>query len=89
MKTAIPNQIFSGEPVPDMPENTGAILALVTLKLADAPVPGLNIPSRRSKLSFTHPCATALPSAHDLHLQPLKVPGMREFDLETAIGQPR
>src|SRR6267154_553199 len=33
-KWAFPNQTFDREPLPDMPENSGQILALVTLKFA-------------------------------------------------------
>src|SRR4029077_11658048 len=39
MKTAFPNQTFDREPLPDTPEDSGPILAIVSLKLLDTPRP--------------------------------------------------
>jgi len=36
VRWAFPNQTFDREPLPDTPENSGQILALVTLQFADA-----------------------------------------------------
>jgi hypothetical protein len=89
MKTAMPNQSFNREPVPDIPENTGAILALVTLKLADAPVQGLSIPIQTIGIELYTPLPDGVAVGARFAPSAVKVPGMREFDLKTAIGQPR
>src|SRR5712692_1630865 len=39
MQTAFPNPTFDREPLPDTPEDSGPILAIVSLKLLDAPRP--------------------------------------------------
>ena len=89
MKTAMPNQTFNREPVPDIPENTGPILALVTLKLADAPVPGLTIPIQTIGIELYTPLPDGVAVGARFAPQSVKVPGMRQFDIETAAGQPR
>jgi Antibiotic biosynthesis monooxygenase len=89
MKTAMPNQTFNREPVPDIPENTGPILALVTLKLADAPVPGLIIPIQTIGIELYTPLPDGVAVGARFAPSAVKVPGMREFDLKTATGEPR
>src|SRR6267143_409006 len=40
MKTAFPTQTFDREPLPDTPEDSGPILAIVSLKLLETPSSG-------------------------------------------------
>jgi hypothetical protein len=72
-----------------IPENTGAILALVTLKLADAPVQGLSVPIQTIGIELYTPLPDGVAVGARFAPSAVKVPGMREFDLKTAIGQPR
>ena len=39
MKTVFPNQTFDRQPLPDLPEESGPILAIVSVRFADAPRP--------------------------------------------------
>jgi hypothetical protein len=89
MKTAFPNQSFNREPVPDVPENSGPILALVTLKLADAPLQGSPIPVQTIGIELYTPLPDGVAVGGRFAPQSVKVPGLREFDLGTAAGQPR
>ena len=89
MKTAFPNQNFNREPLPDVPENSGQILALVTLKLADKAVPGSPIPIDRIGIELYTPLPDGVAVGGRFAPQSIKVPGLRQFDLGTAVGQPR
>jgi hypothetical protein len=90
MKTAFPSQSFDREPLPDLAEDSGPILAIVSLKLNDAPrpdTPGLPIASIGIELYTPLPGGVAVggrfaPAA-------VKVRGLREVDLPTAQGRPR
>src|SRR5215468_9485994 len=88
MKTAFPNQTFDREPLPDVPENTGPILALVTLKLAGAPVPGSPIPIETIGIELYTPLPDGVAVGGRFAPQSVRVPGMRQFDVRTAVGRP-
>jgi len=89
MKTAFPNQTFNREPLPDVPESSGQILALVTLKLADAPVPGSPVPIERIGIELYTPLPDGVAVGGQFAPQSVRVPGLRHIDLKTAVGQPR
>jgi len=89
MKTAFPNQNFNREPLPDVPENSGQILALVTLKLADKALPGSPVPIETIGIELYTPLPDGVAVGGRFAPPSVKVPGMREFDLGTAAGQPR
>jgi len=89
MKTAFPNQNFNREPLPDVPENSGQILALVTLKLADKALPGSQIAIDRIGIELYTPLPNGVAVGGRFAPQSVKVPGLRQFDLRTAVGQPR
>jgi len=89
MKTSFPNQNFDREPLPDVPENSGQILALVTLKLADKAVPGSPIPIDTIGIELYTPLPDGVVVGGRFAPQSVKVPGLRQFDLGTAVGQPR
>ena len=88
MKTAFPNQDFNREPLPDVPENSGQILALVTLKQADAPLPGSPVPIATIGIELYAPLPDGVAVGGRFAPQSVKHPGMREFDLRSAVGQP-
>ena len=88
MKTAFPNQTFEREPLPDVPENTGPILALVTLKLADGPLPGSPIPIETIGIELYTPLPDGVAVGGRFAPQTVSVPGMRQFDVRTAVGRP-
>ncbi len=89
MKTAFPNQNFNREPLPDVPENSGQILALVTLKLADKALPGSPIPIERIGIELYTPLPDGVAVGGQFAPQSVRVPGLRHIDLRTAVGQPR
>ena len=90
MKTAFPNQRFDREPLPDTPENSGPILAIVSLKVADTPrsdATSMQIASIGIELYTPLPGGVAVGGrfAPDA----VKVRGLREIDIGTAQRQPR
>ena len=89
MKTAFPNQNFNREPLPDVPENSGQILALVTLKLADKALPGSPLPIETIGIELYTPLPDGVAVGGRFAPQSVKVPGLRQFDLRTAVGEPR
>src|SRR5437899_3037842 len=64
MKTAFPNQTFDREPLPDTPEDSGPILAIVSLSFSTLRGPARHPwPLPRSGSSSTRPCPGAWRSA--------------------------
>jgi len=89
MKTAFPNQSFNREPLPDVHENSGQILALVTLKLAGAPLPGAPVRIATIGIELYTPLPDGVAVGGRFAPQSVRVPGLRQFDLRAAVGQPR
>jgi hypothetical protein len=90
MRSAFPDQNFTREPVPDIPDDTGNILALVTLKLADAsPVAGSPLPIQRIGIELYTPLPDGVAVGGRFAPATVKVPGLREFGLPAAAGQAR
>lgn len=87
MKTAFPNQTFDREPLPDVPENSGPILALVTLKLADAPVPGSPIPIETIGIELYTPLPDGIAVGGRFAPQSVRVPGLRQIGVRAAVGE--
>src|SRR5882724_11828473 len=90
MKTAFPSQTFDREPLPDTPEDSGPILAIVSLKVADTPrsdATSMQIASIGIELYTPLPGGVAVGGrfAPDA----VKVRGLREIDIGTAQRQPR
>lgn len=88
MKTAFPNQSFNREALPDVPEDSGQILALVTLKQAETPQPGSPIPIATIGIELYTPLPDGVAVGGRFAPRSVTHPGMREFDLRTAVGQP-
>jgi hypothetical protein len=94
VKWAFPNLKSVREPLPDLPENSGQILALVTLKFADRSANGAavtRITSRPPIESIGIELYTPLPGGVAVggRFAPrsVRVPGLREFDMSTAEGR--
>jgi hypothetical protein len=88
MKTAFPNQTFDDrEPLPDVPENSGPILALVTLKQTDAPLQGSPIPIETIGIELYTPAPDGIAVGGRFAPQSVRVPGLRQIDVRTAIGR--
>jgi hypothetical protein len=90
MKVAYPNQTFDREPLPDLPEGSGPILAIVSLKLLDQPKPGTTgLPIASIGIELYTPLPGGVAVGGRFAPDAVKVRGLREFDGATAQGQPR
>jgi hypothetical protein len=90
MKTAFPNQTWDREPLPDLPEDSGPILAIVSLKLLDAPRPDApSLPIASIGIELYTPLPGGVAVGGRFAPDALKVRGLREIDIGTAQGQPR
>ena len=90
MKTAFPNQTFDREPLPDTPEDSGPILAIVSLKLLDAPRPdATSTPIATIGIELYTPLPGGVAVGGRFAPDAIKVRGLREIELGTAQGRPR
>jgi len=90
MKTAFPNQTWDREPLPDLPEDSGPILAIVSLKLLDTPGPGAtSLPIASIGIELYTPLPGGVAVGGRFAPDAIKVRGLREIPLGTAQGQPR
>jgi hypothetical protein len=94
VKWAFPNRKIDREPLPDMPENSGQILALVTLKFADkstSNAAAAGVASRPPIESIGIELYTPLPGGVAVggRFSPksVRIPGLREIELSTAEGR--
>ena len=85
MRTVYPGQTFDRQPLPDLPENTGPILTIVSVKFADAPAPGASAPRIVSiGIELYGPLPGGVAVGGRFAPETLKVPGLRDIDLATA-----
>ena len=90
MKTAFPNQAFDREPLPDTPEDSGPILAIVSLKLADTPRPdATSLPIAAIGIELYTPLPGGVAVGGRFAPESIKVRGLREIDVDTARGRSR
>jgi hypothetical protein len=90
MKTVFPKQNFDREPLPDLAEDGGPILAIVSVKLADGPrSDGSAIPISSIGIELYGPLPGGVAVGGRFAPEAIKVRGLREIDLGTAQGQPR
>lgn len=88
MKRAFPNRTFNREPLPDTPENSGQILAIVSLKLGDAPSPdATSLPIASIGIELYTPLPGGVAVGGRFAPPSVKVPGLREIDLGAAQGR--
>jgi antibiotic biosynthesis monooxygenase len=90
MKAVFPKQNFDREPLPDLAEDSGPILAIVSVKLADGPKPdGSAIPISSIGIELYGPLPGGVAVGGRFAPEAVKVRGLREIDLGTAQAQPR
>jgi hypothetical protein len=90
MKTVFPNLSVSREPLPDLAEDSGPILAIVSTKFAEGPRPAGSMPAIVSiGIELYGPLPGGVAVGGRFAPQALKVPGLRELDLGTATGESR
>jgi quinol monooxygenase YgiN len=90
MKVAFPNVAFNREPLPDTPDNSGQILAIVSLKLGDTPPPaGASMAIGTIGIELYTPLPGGVAVGNRFAPKSVRVPGLREIDLGTAVGRPR
>jgi hypothetical protein len=89
MKTAFPNQTFDRQPLPDLAENSGPILTIVSVKFSEPS----GSDARRSIASIGIELYGPLPGGIAVggRFAPaaIKVPGLRELEVRTATGSDR
>src|SRR3989441_2511962 len=85
MRPVSPGQTFARQPLPDLPENTGPILTIVSVKFADAPAPGASAPRIVSiGIELYGPLPGGVAVGGRFAPEAVKVPGLRDIDLATA-----
>ena len=90
MKTAFPYQTFDREPLSDTPEDTGPILAIVSVKLLDAPRPDTtSLPIATIGIELYTPLPGGVAVGGRFAPETIKVRGLREIELGSAQGRPR
>jgi hypothetical protein len=88
MKRAFPNRTFNREPLPDTPENSGQILAIVSLKLRDTPTPdATSLPIASIGIELYTPLPGGVAVGGRFAPTSVKVPGLREIELSAAEGR--
>jgi quinol monooxygenase YgiN len=90
MKVAFPDRTFEREPLPDTPDNSGQILAIVSLKLRDVPrSEGAPLPIDTIGIELYTPLPGGVAVGGRFAPQAIRVPALREIDLATAAGRTR
>ena len=90
MKTVFPNQTFDRQPLPDLDDANGPILAIVSVKRSetsstDAPSAGIS----SIGIELYGPLPGGIAVGGRFAPAALKVRGLREIELGTALGQSR
>jgi hypothetical protein len=92
VKAAFPDQTFDREPLPETPDDSGPILAIVSLKLGEARKPGatgLPIASIGIELYTPLPGGVEVGGSFAPDAVASKVRGLRHIQIETAQGSSR
>ena len=85
MRTVFPNQAFDREPLPDLPEDSGPILAIVSVKFADAPAPDTRSRSIAAiGIELYGPLPGGIAVGGRFAPDAIKVRGLREIEIGTA-----
>jgi hypothetical protein len=90
IKSVFPNQTFDREPLPNTPENSGPILALVTLRLTDTVPSGPSpLPIQTIGIELYTPLPGGVAVGGKFAPESVEVPGLRRIDLKAVSGPPR
>ena len=85
MRTAFPNRSWEREPLPDTPENSGPILAIVSLKLREAgSAETAALPIASIGIELYTPLPGGVAVGGRFAPKAVNVPALREIDLGTA-----
>jgi len=85
MRAVYPNGAFDRQPLPDLPDNTGPILTIVSVKFADAPEPGKTAPRIMAiGIELYGPLPGGVAVGGRFAPETVKVPGLRDIDLARA-----
>ena len=90
MHAVFPNRTFNREPLPDLPEDVGPILTIVSVKFAEAPAPGKTAPAITSiGIELYGPLPGGVAVGGRFAPDAVKVRGLREFAINTALEERR
>ena len=89
MKTAFPDLRFDRQPLPDLAEDSGPILAIVSVKLIDAPMPNTTTAIASIGIELYGPLPGGVAVGGRFAPEALKVRGLREIPLGMVQGQSR
>lgn len=90
MKTVFPNQMFDRQPLPDLAEDSGPILAIVSVKFVDTVRPKeTSMPISSIGIELYGPLPGGVAVGGRFAPNALKVRGLREIDIGTTQGPPR
>ena len=90
MKTVFPNLTFDLQPLPELADDSGPILAIVSVKFADGPKPDATAPAISSiGIELYGPLPGGVAVGGRFAPAALTVRGFREIDAGTLPGRPR
>ena len=90
MKTVFPDQTFDRQPLPDLAEDSGPILTIVSVKFVDPPGSGPpSMPIASIGIELYGPLPGGVAVGGRFAPAALKVRGLREIELQTTGGPAR
>ena len=90
MRSVFPGQVFDRQPLPELADDSGPILTIVSVKFADTPAPGATSPRIAAiGIELYGPLPGGVAVGGRFAPEAVKVRGLREIELGTAQGQPR
>jgi hypothetical protein len=90
MKTVFPTLTVDGQPLPDLPDDSGPILTIVSVRFSDAPrTEGTAIPIVSIGIELYGPLPGGVALGGRFAPQALKVKGLRDIPIGGAPPQPR
>ena len=89
MKSVFPNQTFDRQPLPDLAEDSGPILTIVSVKFADPPKTDGSPSITAIGIELYGPLPGGVAVGGRFAPDAVKVRGLREIDLATAQARPR
>lgn len=88
MRAVFPNQNFDARPLPDLADDSGPILTIVSVKFADQPAAGATVRAITSiGIELYGPLPGGIAVGGRFAPEALTVKGLREIDIGTAQGR--